>query len=207
MPFSAIYDANVLYPFEVRDILMVAARTRVFALYWTDAILEECKRNLVKDGRVSEENMDRMINDMKRLYPKATIPLTSYESLIPVMQNNPKDRHVLAAAVSKKIDVIVTWNINDFPSDALDPHEIEAQIPDEFVRHVLDLAPSTFMYYFRKRVEERIKWAKANKKPIPTAESVASWLGKGKQPLSETSSFLLESLANFQYEDINETGL
>ena len=29
MPFSALYDANVLYPFEIRDVLMVAARTGV----------------------------------------------------------------------------------------------------------------------------------------------------------------------------------
>ena len=92
MAFSAIYDACVLYPFQVRDTLMVAALTRAFMLYWTDRILDECTRNLVKDGRASQESMDRMVADMKGAFPHATIPLADYESLIPVMTNNPKDR-------------------------------------------------------------------------------------------------------------------
>ena len=60
---------------------MVAAMTRSFALYWTDAILDECTRNLIKDGRATEENMQRMVADMKKLFPHATIPLCDYDGL------------------------------------------------------------------------------------------------------------------------------
>lgn len=102
MAFSAIYDACVLYPFEIRDVLMTAALTRCFTLYWTEAILDECARNLIADGRATEENMKVMIDGMNSVYPYANIPLADYESLIPVMTNDPKDRHVLAAAVAKK---------------------------------------------------------------------------------------------------------
>ena len=122
MAFSAIYDACVLYPFSVRDILMVAARTRVFNLFWTDAILDEFTRNLIKDNKATESGMNKLVEDMKRLYPTATVPLSDYEALIPVMTCDSKDRHVLAAAVARGVDVIVTRNINDFSPESLEPY-------------------------------------------------------------------------------------
>lgn len=46
---------------------------------------------------------------------------------------------MLAAAISGRADVIVTKNLEDFPEDKLSPYGIEAQHPDVFIRHVLDL--------------------------------------------------------------------
>lgn len=46
MAFSAIYNSCVLYPFQDSDILMVAAMTRSFAVFWTNAILDDCTRHL-----------------------------------------------------------------------------------------------------------------------------------------------------------------
>ncbi|HTF72376.1 MAG TPA: hypothetical protein VK638_57885 [Edaphobacter sp.] len=37
--------------------------------------------------------------------------------------------------------MIVTCNLADFPPDALATFDIEAQHPDEFILHLLDLAP------------------------------------------------------------------
>ena len=54
---------------------------------------------------------------------------------------DPNDRHVLAAAIVGHADVIVTRNLRDFPDEALEPYGIEAQHPDEFMCHLLDLAP------------------------------------------------------------------
>jgi hypothetical protein len=65
-----------------------------------------------------------------------------YEDLIPGLQlPDPNDRHVLAAAIRGQANVIVTMNLRDFPSDVLAPFGIEAQRPDEFILHLLDLAP------------------------------------------------------------------
>lgn len=175
MPFSALYDANVLYPFEVRDVLMVAARTRVFRVLWSDDILDECVRNLIKDGRATQENMDRMLTTMKRIHPDATV--IGYHHLIASMTCDDKDKHVLAAAVVGKADVIVTYNRGDFPQASVEPHGIEIQDPDEFVRHVLDLAPGTFVDFFRDNSNRRHK-------PPVTAEEVASHLLHGPMPLA-----------------------
>jgi hypothetical protein len=65
-----------------------------------------------------------------------------YEGLIPGLQlPDPNDCHVLAAAIRVGADVIVTLNLKHFPGAALAPYGIDAQHPDQFVRHLVDLAP------------------------------------------------------------------
>lgn len=194
MPFQAIYDACLLYPFEVRDVLMVAARTRLFAVRWTDAILDEMARNLIKDGRANEENMAKLRADMNNLYPRANIPLKDYESLIPVMTCDPKDRHVLAAAVSKGVDVIVTRNMSDFPPESLAPYSIETQSADEFVLHVLDLNSRLFLRHFRIRNEQKRAWAQKNGKQPHSDIEVAEYLARAEPPMPNTSAFILNCL-------------
>ena len=66
--------------------------------------------------------------------------VTGYEPLIPAFAlPDQDDRHILAAAVACRADVIVTFNLKDFPSGVLAPFRIEAQHPDTFIRHALDL--------------------------------------------------------------------
>ena len=68
--------------------------------------------------------------------------VTGYEHLIPgLVLPDPKDRHVLAAAIRGGASVIVTCNLADFPQHVLGEFDIEAQHPDEFVLHLFDLAP------------------------------------------------------------------
>jgi hypothetical protein len=49
------------------------------------------------------------------------------------MTNDPKDRHVLAAAVAADAEVIVTTNLKDFSDEHLDKWGVEAQHPDDFL--------------------------------------------------------------------------
>jgi hypothetical protein len=68
--------------------------------------------------------------------------VTGYEDLIPGLQlPDPDDRHVLAAAIHGRADVIITMNLRDFPPDIIGSFGIEVQHPDEFVPHLLDLEP------------------------------------------------------------------
>jgi hypothetical protein len=80
--------------------------------------LTELRRNLVDRG-IPLERVDRRIAYMTRSFPDALV--TRYESLIDGMTNDPKDRHVLAAAVRANAEVLVTFNISDFPESALKP--------------------------------------------------------------------------------------
>lgn len=76
---------------------------------------------------------------MTRSFPDALV--TGYESLTGGMANHPKDRHVLAAAARANAEVVVTFNLNDFPEAALKPYDVEAIHPDEFLLDQLDLYP------------------------------------------------------------------
>lgn len=72
--------------------------------------------------------------------------VTGYEELIPGLQlPDPNDRHVLAAAIRGQANVIVTMNLRDFPASVVGAFGIEAQHPDEFVLHLLDLAPASVL--------------------------------------------------------------
>jgi hypothetical protein len=65
-----------------------------------------------------------------------------YEFMVPSLDlPDADDNHVLAAAIVGRADVIVTLNLKDFPSEKLSAVSIEAQHPDEFIAHVLTLAP------------------------------------------------------------------
>ena len=67
----------------------------------------------------------------------------NYRDLIPSLElPDPDDRHVLATAIVTSADVIVTYNLKDFPHENLERYGIEAQHPDEFVSNLIDLAPS-----------------------------------------------------------------
>ena len=56
-----------------------------------------------------------------------------YEHLLPAVTNDPKDRHVLAAAAHAGAEVILTFNLKDFPREALDPWDIEAKHPQYYL--------------------------------------------------------------------------
>ena len=66
--------------------------------------------------------------------------VTDYEDLIPTITlPDGDDRHVVAAAIRGKADVIVTFNLKDFPSSVLADYKIDVQHPDVFLQHLLDL--------------------------------------------------------------------
>ena len=65
--------------------------------------------------------------------------------MIGLMTNERKDRHVVAAAVRCGAQVIVTANLKDFPTRSLEEWGIEAQHPDEFLIHLVDLYPDVIV--------------------------------------------------------------
>jgi predicted nucleic acid-binding protein len=139
--FTAFYDANVLYPAELRNLLMHLALTGLFRAKWSADVHEEWISSLLQnrpDLTRDKLNRTRMLMDKHAV----DALVTGYEDLIPGLRlPDPNDRHVLAAAIQGHADVIVTMNLRDFPSDVLAPLGIEAQHPDEFVVQLLGLAP------------------------------------------------------------------
>nr|WP_255692675.1 PIN domain-containing protein [Luteimonas sp. XNQY3] len=149
-------DANVLYPAPLRDLLLQLAVTDLFKAKWTADIHREWIEALLRN----EPQRDRAALERTRdLMDRATRDnlVEGYQALIPVLTlPDPDDRHVLAAAIVGRCDVIVTQNLVDFPATALAPFGVDAQHPDAFLVNHLHLAPGVFCASVRK-VRARLK--------------------------------------------------
>ncbi len=121
---------------------MHLALTDLFRAKWTDEIHDEWIRNVLKHRPdLTQERLQRTRNLMNANVRDCLV--SGYENLIPSLTLPDKnDRHVLAAAIFVGADVIVTYNLSDFPSETLAQYGIEAQHPDEFITYLIDLAPS-----------------------------------------------------------------
>ena len=154
--YTALLDANVLYPAPMRDVLMQLVVTDIFKAKWSDSIHREWIDALMRN----EPHRDRTALERTRdLMNQATRDclITGYDALIPSLDlPDPDDRHVLAAAIVGGCDVIVTQNLKDFPEDALEPCGIETLHPDDFLSNHLALAPGPFCSALRK-VRARLK--------------------------------------------------
>ena len=120
--FTALPDANILYPAPMRDIFLQMAADDVFRTKWTENIHQEWIDALIRN----EPHRDRAtLEHIRRLMDRATRDclFTGYHPLVPALNlPDPDDRHVLAAAIVGHCDVIVTCNLRDFPEEAVMPY-------------------------------------------------------------------------------------
>ncbi len=148
MPFPAFLDTCVLYPAYLCDTLLRLAEASAYRPLWSADILAELRRNLIDRG-ILADRVDRRIAMMTQAFPDAMV--TGYESLIDGMANDPKDRHVLAAAVRARAEVLVTFNTSDFPEPVLKPYDVGVAHPDEFLLDQLDLYPGITIEVLRQQ--------------------------------------------------------
>lgn len=141
LPVTAVYDANTLYSAPLRDLFIRLALAGLVHARWTDTIHEEWMRNVVRNQpTVTREKAEKVRELMNRNVRDCLV--TGYEDRIERLTlPDPDDRHVLAAAIHAGADVIVTFNLKDFPAAALTPHGLTAVHPDEFVAALFDTAP------------------------------------------------------------------
>lgn len=122
--FRVFLDANVLFPAAVRDTLLRAAEAGLIQVYWSEQVLEEMRRNLVLRGQCTEDRAAVLVATLRRAFP--TSVSTGYEHLVPAMRNDLGDRHVVAAALAARAEVVVTNNLKHFRKEHL-PKGMEAQ--------------------------------------------------------------------------------
>lgn len=138
--FVVVYDACVLYPASIRDLLVELARTGMVRAKWTTRIHAEWITALI---RARPELEPARLERVAQLMNTAVLDclVTGFESLEPGLAALPdlEDRHVLAAAIHCGAQEIVTFNLRDFPERALRPYGIRATHPDEFLEHLFDL--------------------------------------------------------------------
>ncbi len=103
-----------------------------------------------------------------------------YETIIQDLElPDPGDRHVLAAAIRSSSKFIITFNLRDFPEQALAPYGILAQHPDDFI---LDLLETDWQTVCKAAEKQRIRL----KNPPKTPDEYLATLVELGLPLSAT---------------------
>lgn len=137
--FPVVLDANVLLPMPLADTLLRLGALRLYLPRWSEEIMAEVSRNLVeKFGKTTEQARHRH-EQIRQHFPESWVE--GYHDLIPVLRNEPKDRHVLAVAIRSGSELIVTYNQKDFPADALDPYDVSVIGPSTFLANLHELEP------------------------------------------------------------------
>ena len=140
-PARAVLDACVLYPATLRGVLLWTAEQEAFAPVWSERILAETRGALTRTGAMERGPAERLTETLQRIYPDASVPSGSIRAIESQMPNDPKDRHVLAAAVASGTPVVVTQNLRDFRAEDLARVGVRAVHPDAFLVGLLDRAP------------------------------------------------------------------
>jgi predicted nucleic acid-binding protein len=184
--FTVIYDACVLYPASIRDLVVELALTGLLRAKWTARIHAEWIGAVIRERpELDRARLERVARLMNAAVQDCLV--TGFESLEAGLDAlpDPNDRHILAAAIHCGAQEIVTFNLRDFPREVLGPYGVRAIHPDEFVEHLLDLNPEAVFESVR-RIRRRL---------VNPALSVEEVIGTYEQHGLAVSASILRSRA------------
>ena len=185
---TALLDSNVLYSACVRNLVLWLARYRVYRPLWSERIQSEWTGKLLENRPdLKRAQMDHTIGQMNEHFGDAAV--TGYEHLVErVRLPDPKDHHVLAAAIQGGADLIVTWNLKHFPPAATRPYSIESRSPDAFVFDLLVDQPDAVVTAVRRHRRS------LRKPPRSTAQHLRAYEEAG---LSNVTARLKRRVSDF----------
>lgn len=144
--FPVVLDACVLANGRLCDLLLrLAEAPRLYTPIWSSGILDEVYRTqTTKLKRAYPKRLaDYWRQEVERAFPEACVE--GWEPLVATMTNDPKDRHVVAAAVKAKSSMIVTFNLRHFPVETLRPWHVEAFHPQDYLLVLWSMNPAVVM--------------------------------------------------------------
>jgi len=147
-----VLDANVIVQALVRDLLLDADAHGLCRVRWTEAILAEAQQTLIGDFGRDPVRIDALLAAMRQHFPRAAI--VGYEARIAAMSNDPKDRHVAAAAVRVGAE-IATFNLRHFRSADFAPFAVRALHPDALLMELYPAHPVIFATIVREQAAQR----------------------------------------------------
>ncbi|VDC31627.1 RSP_2648 family PIN domain-containing protein [Pseudogemmobacter humi] len=137
---KAVFDACVLFPTVLREILQGVGEAGLCEPLWSDRILGEWTRAAAKLGPGMEAVAEGEAALFRAAFPRGRVaaqPAIEARLVLP----DTGDLHVLAVAIAGHADVIVTFNARDFPGHALAAEGIARRDPDGFLWELHSRAP------------------------------------------------------------------
>lgn len=134
-------DACVLYPPIVRGLVLDCAAEGLFRPFWSPRVLDEWRIAVArKQGSDAEAAAMRARDAMTACFGDAEVPAEQVLEEALALPD-PADAHVLAAAAAAGADVLLTFNLRDFPARSLASHGMAPRHPDGFLWELHGHAP------------------------------------------------------------------
>lgn len=135
--FTCVLDTCVIYPIDIRDILLWFAYFDLYRPKWSQTIFDELF-NVMLDKGMPEEKAKKQIERINAAFPDAMV--NNYEVIIETLTlHDKRDCHVLAAAIKSDANLIVTNNLKDFDNEYLSRFGLYAKNADDFITDTIDL--------------------------------------------------------------------
>lgn len=147
---TAILDACVLVQAPLRDTLLrLAEPPSLYQPLWSAAIISEMKRALQRQIGLPASKTAYLERQLRLHFADSWV--SGFEPLMRMMTNDPKDRHVLAAAVHATARTIVTFNKRHFPSESAAPWGVQVVGPSTFLEQIYLTAPAIVVDKLRQQ--------------------------------------------------------
>ena len=145
--FTAVIDACVLCSPLKRSLILSLAEAELFRVRWSDEIMDETEKAITiilskKGHGDAVERAAQTRNIMNQAFAEATVVQYKHHGNGIGKLPDEGDRHVIAAAIKSKADMIVTENLKDFPRKVLAHYGIEAKSSDDFIADAINLSPT-----------------------------------------------------------------
>jgi predicted nucleic acid-binding protein len=142
-------DANVFFGARLRSLVLYLAHPKMFRARWSDRVHEEWMRNVSTKRNIPMSRLEPTRNMMDRAVLDCLV--TGYEDLENTLSlPDPDDRHILAAAVKTRADIILTFNAGDFPKNVVRALGIEICHPDAFLQNLFEISQDLFIQSVRE---------------------------------------------------------
>jgi len=149
-----VLDANVLAYAALGKLLIALARDhRLFEPYWSEEILAEVLRTCTRLDRRGTQGAREHLAHIQEGFPDAL--QAELEPEIAQCTNDPKDRHVLSAAIKAKAQVIVTFNQKHFRPEHLEKWGIVAMNPNDFLLELYAQNPDAVWQQLKLAADEK----------------------------------------------------
>jgi predicted nucleic acid-binding protein len=166
-----IVDANALFPASLRDTLFRLQEAGIVEVRLSAQIWDEVTRNLLITKRMTAEQVAHLNRAAGLFFTLQNMLVTDYERHIAALTCDPKDRHVLAAAIQAHANTVVTMNLTDFPAASLEPYGIIAEHPDVFLDQLYNRHAEALAELLRHQAADKMR-------PPQTVEQLLDTLAK-----------------------------
>lgn len=144
---TVFFDASVLFKAAVTRFVLGAALGGEYRPVWSEAVVDEARRNLLASGRLSA--LAALEQNLALIRDPILQPADS-EAEAALVRTDAKDRHVMAAASNGGATFLLTDNTKDFdPDEARSSGRIVVS-PDQFATSIALRSPYALLRHVQR---------------------------------------------------------